>query len=211
MIRSFLSIIVCLLSLSLIAQNDSVLKNLLLKDGIYFSFNEFIKQKPVVFQRIITDQQTFNEDFFKRKIIQYIDDYGMVKSIDTKNIWGYVLNNALFVYYGKEFYRVSYIGTLSHFMASQTIRNYVNSYDPFYGYYSPFPVNSYETTNIVQLILDMRTGKIYPFSYESLLALITDDKELFEEYSLLKKRKKKELIFYYLRKYNERHPFSLTN
>jgi len=70
-------------------------------------------------------------------------------------------------------------------------------------------MQAYETTNIVQNVIDFKTGKIYPFTPEAMLALMSDDTELFNEYNALKKKKKKEMIFYYLRKYNDKHPLIL--
>ena len=184
--------------------------NSTLKEGIYFSFDRFIKQQPLPFVKVINYESYTDKDaFFKQKQIQFLDEYGIVKMVETKNIWGYVLNNALYIYYNKEFYRVSYIGTLTHFIATQTVRNYTTPYDPYYGYYAPYPSQTYETTSLIQNIIDFRNGKLYPFTPEAILALISDDSELFNEYSLLKKKKKKEMMFYYLRKYNDKHPLIL--
>ncbi|MGQ9845953.1 MAG: hypothetical protein ACUVQP_00410 [Bacteroidales bacterium] len=184
--------------------------NSTLKDGIYFSFDQFIKQQPLPFVKVINfDNYAEKDAFFKQKQIQFFDEYGIEKIVDTKNIWGYVLNNTLYIFYNKEFYRVSYIGTLTHFIATQTVRNYTTPYDPYYGYYAPFPSQVYETTNLIQNIIDLRNGKLYPFTPEAILALISDDSELFNEYISLKKKKKKEMMFYYLRKYNDKHPLIL--
>jgi len=181
-----------------------------LKEGIYTSFDQFIQQKPISFIKVVNyDSYTEKENFFKQNNIQYLDDYGIVKTIETKYLWGYVMNNALFIYYNKDFYRVSYLGTLSHFIATQTIKNYASPYDPYYGYYSPYPAQTYETTSLIQNVIDFRSGKIYPFNTDAILALIADDQNLFNEYSQLKKKKKKEMMFYYLRKYNDKHPLYL--
>ena len=119
-----------------------------LKEGIYFSFDRFIKQQPLPFVKIVDyDNYSDKDAFFKQKQIQFLDEYGIAKTVETRTIWGYVLNNALYIYYNKEFYRVSYIGTLTHFIATQTIRNYTTPYDPYYGYYPPYPSQSYETTS----------------------------------------------------------------
>ncbi|NMC99956.1 MAG: hypothetical protein GYA62_09570, partial [Bacteroidales bacterium] len=126
-----------------------------LKEGIYFSFDRFIKQQPLPFVKIVDyDNYSDKDAFFKQKQIQFLDEYGIAKTVETRTIWGYVLNNALYIYYNKEFYRVSYIGTLTHFIATQTIRNYTTPYDPYYGYYPPYPSQSYETTSLIQNIID---------------------------------------------------------
>ncbi len=181
-----------------------------LKEGIYLSFDKFINQQPLPFENIINYSQEINkEKLFKQKSLYYTDNFGLTKEIEVRTIWGYVTNNALYVYYNKDFYRVSYLGTIAHFIATQTIRNYATPYDPYYGYYYPYPTHSYETTQLVQNIIDFKTGKIYPFTPEAILALISDDTELFNEYNQLKKKKKRELMFLYIRKYNEKHPLYL--
>ncbi len=181
-----------------------------LKEGIYLSFDKFIKQQPLPFENLVNyNQETNKEQLFKQKSLFYTDPFGLTKEIETRSIWGYVSNNALFVYYNKDFYRVSYLGSIAHFIATQTVRNYATPYDPYYGYYYPYPSHSYETTQLVQNVIDLKTGKIYPFTPEAILALIADDNELFNEYSQLKKKKKRELMFLYIRKYNERHPLYL--
>lgn len=182
----------------------------ILKEGVYLTFENFIKQKPIPFENIRTvNKETSIENLLKQKVFYYTDASGFTKEIESRSIWGYVLNNALFVYYNKDFFRVSYLGSIAHFIATQTIRNYVNPYDPYYGYYYPYPTHSYETTQLIQNIIDFKTGKIYPFTPDAVLALISDDNELFNEYSQLKKKKKRELMFLYIRKYNEKHPLYL--
>jgi len=210
-----IALFLSLITYSLFGQNDTgktfiYTPNAVLKEGVYFSYDRFIKQQPLPFVKILNyDNYTDKESFFKQKNIQILDEYGIAKTIDTRTIWGYVLNNVLFVNYNKDFYRVSYLGTISHFLATQTVKNYATPYDPYYGYYSLYPMQTYETTNITQNIIDFKTGKIYPFSPEAMLALMADDNELFNEYNALKKKKKKEMIFYYLRKYNDKHPLIL--
>ncbi len=181
-----------------------------LKEGVYLTFDLFIKQKPISFDKLLlSNNENSIENLFKQKSILYTDNYGFTKEIETKSIWGYVLNNALFIYYNKEFFRVSYLGSIAHFIATQTVKNYVPPYDPYYGYYYPYPSQSYETTQLIQNIIDFKTGKVFPFTPEAILALISDDTELFNEYNQLKKKKKKELMFLYIRKYNEKHPLYL--
>lgn len=214
-IMKLITLIFIFFTYTLIGQTDTTNTfvynpNSILKEGIYFTFDQFIKQQPLPFVKVVNyETYTNKEALFKQKQIQFIDEYGIEKIIETKTIWGYVLNNTLYTYFNKEFYRVSYIGTLTHFIATQTVRNYTTPYDPFYGYYAPYPLQTYETTSLIQNIIDFRTGKLYPFTPEAILALISDDSELFNEYNLLKKKKKKEMMFYYLRKYNDKHPLIL--
>ncbi len=181
-----------------------------LKEGIYITFEDFVQQNPLTYEQVIVSNQTEDKSsLFTQKNISYIDKYGITKNIDTKNIWGYVLNNGLYVFYNKEFFRVSFIGTISHFIATQVVKNYVSPMDPYNYYYYPYSNQTYETTNLVQNVIDFKSGRIYPFTPESVLSLISNDPALFNEYNALNKRKKKEMMFYYIRKYDENHPLYL--
>jgi len=60
-----------------------------------------------------------------------------------------------------------------------------------------------------QYLIDFETGKIYEFDVESVKVLIMRDPELYEEFVKLTKKKQKELMFVYIRKFNERNPLYL--
>ena len=57
-----------------------------------------------------------------------------------------------------------------------------------------------------QYFLVFRTGEILEYNATNLEKIIADDKELSEEYKGLSKRKKNSKLFYYMRRYNEKHP-----
>lgn len=182
-----------------------------LKEGIYLTFENFIKQKPIPLENIRTaNKETNLENLIKQKVFYYNDISGFTKEVETRSIWGYVINNALFVNYNKDFFRVSYLGSIAHFIATQTVRNYVNPYDPYYGYYYPYTTHSYETTQLVQNIIDFKTGKNLSLHSRSCSgSYLRRQRTLLRIQSAQKKRKKREQMFLYIRKYNEKHPLYL--
>jgi hypothetical protein len=181
-----------------------------LKEGIYLTFDNFIKQNPVSFEKVIVSNSAVDKStLFTQKSINYIDNYGITKSLDVSTIWGYVLNNGLYVYYNKDFFRISFIGLISHFIATQIVKNYASPMDLYSNFNYPYSSQTYETTNLIQNVIDFKSGRMYPFTPESVLSLISDDAALFNEYNALRKRKKKEMMFFYIRKYDESHPLYL--
>ncbi len=214
-ITFYLIILNVLIQFSSFSQNDTIGKirystSYVFNDGIYISFEQVKLNKPLSFDRITNGNKNdvnWYDNLFKSQKINFIDDFGMQQTILTKQIWGYCKNNALFINYNNDFFRIPYVGTLSHFVGTQTVRNDFG-YDPYSGYY-PGMMPSYETNHVVQNIIDFENGKVYPFTLETVQAFISKDNELVTEFNLLKKNKKKQMMFLYIRRYNERNPLYL--
>jgi hypothetical protein len=179
-------------------------------NGLYITFDQVLQNKPMPFERIISGNK--NDDnwldlVLKSDKISFLDDYGVHQVINTNDVWGYCNNGALYVNWSKDFYRIPYIGKISHYVATQTVRvdNFV---DPYYGYY-PGMGPSYETSKVVQNIIDFESGKSYPFTVETIQPFLMKDPVLFDEFNQLKKNKKKQMLFLYIRRYNEKNPLYL--
>ena len=177
------------------------------KDGLYLSFDQVINNNPTSFERIINGDKNIDnwlDNILKLKVITILDDFGVQQKIDVNKIWGYCKSKALYVYWNNDFYRIPYVGRIAHYVATQTVR--MDYYpDPYYGYY-PGMTPSYETNKIVQNIIDFESGKSYPFSLEVVQSFLMKDNVLFEEFNQLKKSKKRQLLFLYIRRFNERNP-----
>lgn len=214
-ITLYLIVLNILLQLSSFSQNDTIGKiqystSYIFNDGIYISFEQVLLNKPLSFERITNGNKNdvnWYDNLFKSQKINFLDDFGIQQTISTKQIWGYCRNNALFINYNNDFFRIPYIGKLSHFVGTQTVRNDFG-YDPYYGN-NPGMMPAYETNHVVQNIIDFESGKIYPFTLETVQAFISKDSELVIEFNLLKKNKKKQMLFLYIRRYNERNPLYL--
>lgn len=180
------------------------------KNGLYITFNQVLQNKPMPFERIISGNKSYDnwlDLVLKLDKIAYLDDYGVHQIINTNNVWGYCNNGALYINWSKEFYRIPYIGKISHYVATQTVRNDYFA-DPYYGYYSGMRP-SYETSKIVQNIIDFESGKSYPFTIETVQSFLMKDSVLFDEFIQLKNNKKKQMMFLYIRRFNEKNPLYL--
>jgi len=206
------------------AQNDSVqmvvyTSDYQFIDGVYLSFSNLKQNSPISKARIISSEDFNSPSFFEtilaEKTLQYYDSFGMMKEVNVKQIWGYCDKGKIFVNWNDAFNRIPYLGNASHFVANKTV--YQNNYNsPYYGgnVYNPYSTDGmYNTTpstvEMVQYILDMETGQIYDFSVSSVEILLMRTPELYEEFNSLRNRKKKQLMFLYLRKYNEKYPLYL--
>ena len=102
-------------------------------DGIYANFQMVRNNDPIPTARIVTDVDMFDRDFYDKvtaqKEIVIYDDNGVKKVMNSKDIWGYGRNGILYINVGSAFHRISFVGSISHFVASVT--HYTpNYYDP---------------------------------------------------------------------------------
>ena len=190
------------------------------RDGIFANFEMVKANHPIPPARIVTDVDMFDREFYEKitagKEIVIYDDNGVKKVIKTSRIWGYGRNGVLYINVGAAFHRISFVGSISHFVASVTTYN-SNYYDP-YGYnpyYSnPYyynnrynmPRSNYTNTELRQYLLDFESGKVLDYDTESIEVLLMKDPELADEYNALRNRRKKQMKFVFIRRYNEKHP-----
>ena len=187
-------------------------------DGIYANFGMVKTNDPIPSVRIVTEldmmDRAFYEKITEQKEIVIYDDFGVKKVLKTKNVWGYGRNGALYINVGSAFHRISFVGSISHFVASVTTYN-SNYYDP---YYNPYSSNSYynnrysqpqsntANTELRQYLLDFETGEVLEYDAQSVEVMLMKDPELADEFLALKNRRKKQMKFVFIRMYNEKHP-----
>jgi hypothetical protein len=117
----------------------------------------------------------------------------------------------------EDFYRITIVGSICHFVASlTTYSNYGSPYYSGYGYpygsyydpYSPYssPYANSGNTELKQYLLDFKTGNILEYDVKSIELLLMADPELHDEFAALNNKKQKQMKFLYLRKFNERNP-----
>ncbi len=177
-------------------------------EGIFLSFSDFRNNIAIDFSKtnIALANQTPKESLIEKGGFEYFDEYGNRKSVGLQNIWGYAYKGKIYIFHANGFHLIPYIGTISHFIAQVLVRqNSINDpfYDPYYYYTGP---SSYTRIENIQLLLDMREGKIYGFNRENVAYAIQSDSVLHKEYTELRKRKQRKLMFYYIRQFNEKHP-----
>lgn len=195
---------------------DSVLINSEFKfeEGLYLDFSSVKYLSPIRTNSIITNIPITDVEFFSsltsQEFIEYYDKEGIRQKITTKNVWGYSNNGTLYKNSGSGFFRIPIVASLSQYIA-QVIVIRESMGDPYMNSYYMGGMGSvaYESKEPHNFIISFELGSVYDYNYKNLEILLSQDEELFIEYTSLKKRDKKKQIFLYIRKYNEKHPLYL--
>jgi hypothetical protein len=205
------------------------------KDGIYLNFDQVKLNSPVPKAKILTSTDYNDKEFFKKLFesekVYFYDGMGIRQEVPKKDIWGYSRNGVLYIQVQENFTRITFVGSICHFVADITTYDshyynspyggyydpysyyspysgygYGNYYSPYSSYYSPYGRNNPSRNEVRQYLIDFETGKILEFNLESTELLLMKDNKLYEEYVQLPRKKKKELMFVYIRKFNENNP-----
>ncbi len=183
------------------------------------------------------NDKDFFKNLMSGEKIYFYDGMGIRQEVDKSSVWGFSRNGVLYVQIQGNFNRITFIGNICHFVADITSydNRYNNSpygyYDPYYSpYYSPYynpysygygnyysPYGSYYSpyrqntgrNELRQYLIDFDSGKILEYDIENTELLLMRDTELHEEYMRLPNKKKKDLMFVYIRKFNENNPLYL--
>jgi hypothetical protein len=198
-------------------------------DGIYLNFEQVKMNSPIPKAKLLTSVDYNDREFFKKIFevdkIYFYDGMGVRQEVAKNNIWGYARNGVVYVQIQESFNRITFVGSICHFVADITTYDsrYYNSpygyYDPFYSpysynnyynpyssYYSPYRQSNMSRNELKQYLIDFESGKILEFDVENTELLLMKDNQLYEEFVQLSRKKKKELMFVYIRKFNEKNP-----
>ena len=199
-------------------------------DGIYLNFDQVKINKPIPKSKLLTSIDYNDREFFKKLLknekIYFYDNMGVRQEVSKNEIWGYARNGVLNIQIQDNFNRITFVGSICHLVADITTYDsrYSNSpygyYDPYYSsygynsYYSPYGYSSpYRSsmarTELKQYLIDFDSGKLLEFTIDNTELLLMKDNQLYEEYVQLSHKKKKELMFVYIRKFNEKNPLYL--
>jgi len=189
-------------------------------EGIFLTFDQVRNNAPIPKARLITDVDYYNKDYFTEvlssKYIYFYDYYGSRQQVKSSDIWGFSRNGILYILMENEFFRITIVGRICHFVATTT--TYDNRYyDPYYSnpyYYDSYyrygsSPSAYRTNEMRQYLIDFDSGDLYNYETKYIEVLLMKDPELHDEYIQLRNKKKKQLRFFYLRKFNERNPLYL--
>jgi len=200
------------------------------KDGIYLNFEQVKNNSPIPKAKLLTSVDYNDREFFKKLIemdkIYFYDGMGVRQEVAKSDIWGYSRNGVIYVQVQENFNRITFFGNICHFVADVTTydNHYYNSpygyYDPYYSpygygnyyspynspYYSPYGQSSMPRTELKQYIIDFESGKVLEFDVDNTELMLMKDSQLYEEYVQLTGKKKKDLMFVYIRKFNEKNP-----
>ena len=207
--------------------------NFRFKDGIYLNFDQVKENNPIPKAKLLTSVDYNDRDFFKLLLesdkIYFYDDMGVRQEVDKDKIWGYSRNGVIYVQIQGNFNRITFVGNICHFVADITTydNRYYNNYpygyydpyySPYYGYgnyyspyyspyyYSPYGQSNVPRTELKQYIIDFETGKVLDFDVDNTELLLMKDSHLYDEYVQLSNKKKKDLMFVYIRRFNEDNP-----
>lgn len=179
------------------------------REGVYLNFEQFKNNSPIPKSAIISKFNKSDTEFLPaildEKTFSYKDANDSVVTHSSENVWGFSRNGVIFIRVEDEYNRIAVLGSISHFVATITVYyNGMNS--PFMNpYYGPGSMPT-TTQEMRQMILDYKTGRTLDFTQENMSTILQRDQRLFDEFNALKKSQKKDLLFVYLRKYNEKHP-----
>lgn len=139
-------------------------------------------------------QGNFNRITFIGNICHFVAD---VTSYDNRYY------NSPYGYYDP--YNSYYSPYSSYYSPYYSPYGYGNYYSPYGSYYSPYRNNS-GRNELMQYLIDFETGKILEYDVDNTELLLMKDSELYEEYMRLPNKKRKDLMFVYIRKFNEKNP-----
>lgn len=204
------------------------------RDGIYLNFEQVRTNNPIPKAKLLTSVDYNDREFFRKLFdnekIYFYDNMGIRQEIARQDIWGYARNGVLYVQIQENFNRITFVGNISHFVADITTYDsryspygYGGYYDPYYyspygygsyyypyspysPYYSPYRNSNISRNELKQYIIDFENGKVLEFDIHNTELLLMKDSEIYEEWVNLPRRKRKELMFVYIRKFNEKNP-----
>lgn len=199
------------------------------KDGIYLNFDQVRTNNPIPKAKLLTSIDYNDREFFRKILendrIYFYDEMGIRQEIMQTDLWGYSRNGVLYVRVQDSFNRITFVGNISHFVADVVTYDsrygdpygYGGYYDPYYyrysnyyypysSYYNPYRQSNVAREEIKQYIIDFENGKVMEFDMDNTELVLMKDAELYEEWVTLPRRKRKELMFVYIRKFNEKNP-----
>lgn len=169
------------------------------KEGLYFSFRSFRTDAPDVVKSVLTTQQGQPVDDLRSTNGKVFapDSTGERQRIDLDRLWGFCDNGVVYVRAGNGFSRIGMLGSIGHLVFDATYRDWNT-----YGYYG-----SRTYTVEEQRFLDMTNGQLLPVSAGGLFEVLQRDELLSAEFHAIPaKKRKNEVLFLFMRRYNDRHP-----
>jgi len=203
------------------------------KDGVFLNFEQVRTNNPIPKAKLLTSVDYNDREFFRKLFendkIYFYDNMGIRQEVAKNDIWGYSRNGVLYVQIQENFNRITFVGNISHFVADITTYDsryspygyggydpyyyspygygsYYYPYSPYYPYYSPYRHSNVSRNELKQYIIDFENGKVLEFDIHNTELLLMKDNEIYEEWVNLPRRKRKELMFVYIRKFNEKNP-----
>lgn len=237
MIKLFISVLLSVFALVMSAQElVPYTTDFKFTEGIYLNFEQVKENNPIPKAKLLSSTDYNDKDFFKNLFesgkVYFYDNIGVRQEIEVSSIWGYARNGVLYIQIQGNFNRITYIGSICHFVADITTydsRYYspYSGYSPYYyspysygyypygsyyspyGSYSPYGTTSMAKSEVRQFMINFESGETMEFTLDNTKLILMQDPELYEQFVKEKKSKQKDLMFVYLRKFNDKHPLML--
>lgn len=189
------------LVLPVLGQTDTALllpykKGMALNEGIYITLDELRNNNPSIREFTLIADHIYGERG-RILLFQACGD----SLCEVKNCFGFYKSGSVYLSQGLPgyFYRIYLMGSLTHFIAFSSYGNRNRNAYSGQMFYSGIP------DDFSEFILEIESGEVFVFNYKNFLAFLQrKDAELSQE--LKSSRRKRKMIYYYLLKYNERHP-----
>jgi len=196
------------------------------KDGIYPGMDNVKANNPIPKSSLLIADDFNDPDFFKKILasnaISYFDGEGNKHVIEKNNIWGFASGGTLRVLFKGYFNSLEMMGTISCFFVEDqkyeifnTLRSGKISDQTLFTPEDVPAKHINRGSNISSFreldlyLLDFRTGDIHNCNIRNLKTLLESEPGLYNEYKGLPQNLKKALMFYYIRKFNEKNPLYL--
>jgi TonB family protein len=219
---------------------DSTLftKDFIFKDGIYLTYEEFQFNSPsITYSRIIDETENVYNNTFKggnqiksdfskkdyfsqrEKVITYYKQNGTKGKIKRKDVWGYCKNGSVYIL-SSNFDKLEIIGGIIQFIETNNFSYSPSSSEqtnvkahPTEGYANqPPPAGNNSSFSQKVKIIDFETGKVYTNNLQNLTTLLKKDEALHKEFlSLQNDRKRKQMMFIFLKRFNNRNPIYIKS
>lgn len=171
-----------------------------LKDGIYFSFEDVKQNQPNLEKKNLF--KSYYDTVFTiyqwahTANLYYIDDSGAKVSLSRDSIWGFSEGGTQYFMRGGYFHKISLFGSISVFTEFySTIRD-------------PMAVVITDKKGIsTDRIIDMEEQLVINYDVDNVAFVLSRDAELFSQFNALtSKKQKKKRLYSFIEKYNERNP-----
>lgn len=201
-----------MLSVKLNAQNAAYkIRTYEFKDGVYRNSASLYANQPEITEFTIKKAEQGNEIY---TIYQPCPDSSDQKKIcEITDAWGFVYQKNLYLAVSVGgFFRAQIVGALVHFIDVESILvehtpNFSSS--PYYYSNFNYDMPTYSRRNTAsEYIINIVTGEKIFFTYRNFRNFLKrKDTELYNE--LIHSKQKRKLIYFFLMKYNDRHPLSI--
>ncbi len=172
-----------------------------LTEGVFMTKEQFLKQQPAYSPDDLYHAQGISHFTIKawsNKDSLYIIKDKRKQTIQRDSVWGFFDDEILFIQRNGFFHKVTLFGSISLF----------NEIYPLLK--APFtPVTTDATKEIIPGMIDLHTGKFYPYDPKSVMELLQSDEVLLNNYKALNKKQRKKMMYSYVERFNDRHPWTL--